>query len=180
PASLRPRASAAPRDKSAVATDRRRQSWTRHRDFCPKSPAHIRRSSRPWRQKAPKESLFAANDPYPNPPIPIRRIKPTSTHLPSSAAVAIIRALLTKVLMKLSCTHLPQIDPTPIFEALRGSYSTELLAAAVGHFNLFAHLTDGPLSFDELRGRLGLDVRPANVLFTALRAMELIAPDKDN
>ena len=77
----------------------------------------------------------------------------------------------------LSCTTPPQVDPTPIFEAFRGSYSTELLSAAIGHFNLFAHLTDGALSFDELRGRLGLDERPANVLLTAVRAMGLLARD---
>jgi predicted O-methyltransferase YrrM len=81
----------------------------------------------------------------------------------------------------LSCTDAPQIDPTPIFEAFRGSYSTELLSAAIGHFNCFAHLIDAPLSFDELRGRLGLDQRPANVLITALRAMNLLAQgDKGN
>jgi predicted O-methyltransferase YrrM len=76
--------------------------------------------------------------------------------------------------MPLSCTDAPRIDPTPIFEAFRGSYSTELLCAAIGHFNLFAHLIDGPLSFDELRGRLGLAERPANDLVTALRAMNLL------
>jgi predicted O-methyltransferase YrrM len=78
-----------------------------------------------------------------------------------------------------SCLELPQVDPTPIFEVFRGSYSTELLAAAVAHFNLFAHLVDGPLTFDELRGRLGLAERPANVLFTALRAMCLITRSAD-
>src|SRR6476646_4299877 len=79
--------------------------------------------------------------------------------------------------MPLSCTNPPQVDPTPIFEAFRGSYSTELLSAAIGHFKLFAHLGGGPLSFDELRGRLGLDERPANVLLTALRAMGLLVRD---
>jgi ubiquinone/menaquinone biosynthesis C-methylase UbiE len=77
--------------------------------------------------------------------------------------------------MPLSCTNAPQTDPTPIFEAFRGSYSTELLAAAIGHFNLFAHLTSGPLSFDDLRTRLNLESRPAHVLFTALCAMGLLA-----
>ena len=79
--------------------------------------------------------------------------------------------------MAQSCTEIPKVDPTPIFEAFRGSYSTELLSAAIGHFNLFAHLTGGALSFDELRGRLGLDERPANVLITALRAMGLLSRD---
>ena len=78
-----------------------------------------------------------------------------------------------------SCTNRPETDPTPIFEAFRGSYSTELLAAAVAHFNLFAHLADGPLSFDQLRGCLGLEIRPANVLFTALCAMGLLTRETD-
>src|SRR4051794_30232658 len=79
----------------------------------------------------------------------------------------------------LSCGELPRTDPTPIFEAFRGSYSTELLVAAVAHFNLFSHLVGGRLSFDDLRGRLKLAERPANVLFTALRAMGLMARDSD-
>src|SRR5258707_474375 len=49
-----------------------------------------------------------------------------------------------------------------------------LLSSAIVHFTPSATLTDGPLSFDELRGRLGLDERPANVLITALRAMGLL------
>lgn len=79
--------------------------------------------------------------------------------------------------MPLSCSESPQTDPTPIFEAFRGCYSTELLAAAVGHLKLFEHLTAGPLSFDELRTRIGLQVRAANVLFTAMCAMGLLARD---
>ncbi len=81
--------------------------------------------------------------------------------------------------MPLSCKDLPQTDPTPIFEAFRGSYSTELLAAAIGHFNLFAHLTSGPLAFDDLRTRLNLQPRAAHVLFTALCAMGLLAKSGD-
>jgi SAM-dependent methyltransferase len=76
-----------------------------------------------------------------------------------------------------SCREIPQTDPTPIFEAFRGNYSTELLAAAIGYFNLFAQLVGGPLGFDELRGRLGLEARAANVLFTAMCALELLARD---
>jgi predicted O-methyltransferase YrrM len=81
--------------------------------------------------------------------------------------------------MPLSCKDAPQTDPTPIFEAFRGSYSTELLAAAVGHFKLFGHLTGGPVSFDTMRERIGLAPRAANVLFTALCAMRLLQRDRD-
>jgi SAM-dependent methyltransferase len=69
---------------------------------------------------------------------------------------------------------LPTTDPTPIFEHFRGSYATELLTAAVCDFDLFRRLAEGPKSFDEVRGEIGLAERPANVLFTALRAMGLL------
>ena len=55
--------------------------------------------------------------------------------------------------MPLPCNQPPQTDPSPIFELFRGSYATELLVAAVAHFDLFATLADGPLSFDDLRER---------------------------
>lgn len=68
----------------------------------------------------------------------------------------------------------PRLDPTPIFEHFRGSYGTELLTAAVAHFNLFGVLAQTPLTLDELGRHLGLAERPAVVLVTALRAMGLL------
>jgi len=79
----------------------------------------------------------------------------------------------------LSCLQLPSNDPTPIFEHYRGAYGTELLCAAVAHFNVFAELSTGSQSFESLRGRLNLQERPANVLFTALRAMGLLNRRED-
>jgi predicted O-methyltransferase YrrM len=73
----------------------------------------------------------------------------------------------------------PTVDPTPIFELFRGSYGSELLTAAVAHFDVFGQLANGPLSLDELRGRLGLEVRPVVVLLTALRAFGLIEKNSD-
>ena len=52
------------------------------------------------------------------------------------------------------------------------------VTAAVAHFHLFDRLSDtGRLTFDELRGTLQLQARPANVLVTALRAMGLLQLD---
>ncbi|MBI1372336.1 MAG: methyltransferase domain-containing protein [Phycisphaera sp.] len=79
--------------------------------------------------------------------------------------------------MPLDATTPPQVDPTPIFEHFRGSYGSELLAAAVAHLGVFDHVAAAPLSFDELRNRVGLAERPAVVLFTALRAMGLLTTD---
>src|SRR5689334_9544663 len=74
----------------------------------------------------------------------------------------------------LSCLQLPNTDPTPIFELYRGNHGTELLAAAVAHLGVFAELSSGSQTFDALRARIGLAERPAVVLITALRAMNLI------
>ena len=72
----------------------------------------------------------------------------------------------------------PRLDPTPIFEAFRGNHGTELLTAAVAHFDLFGRLAaSGPLAFDDLRGSLGLGERAAMVLVTALRALGLLEAD---
>jgi ubiquinone/menaquinone biosynthesis C-methylase UbiE len=74
---------------------------------------------------------------------------------------------------------LPRNDPTFIFEYARSIHATELLAAAVAHFNLFDHLRDGPRSADDLRRRLGLAERPFSVLTTALQAMGLLVRSTD-
>ncbi|QDT11042.1 methyltransferase [Stieleria marina] len=68
----------------------------------------------------------------------------------------------------------PQHDPTPIFELFRGSYGSELLTAAIAHFDIFARLERSPESLESLAAANGLQMRPANVLVTALRAMGLI------
>jgi predicted O-methyltransferase YrrM len=69
----------------------------------------------------------------------------------------------------------PRHDPSAIFEIFRGQYATQLLVAAVAEFKVFELLAAGPQSFAELRQRVGLAERPANVLLTALRAMGLLA-----
>ncbi len=79
--------------------------------------------------------------------------------------------------MKPSAIVPPVTDPTPIFELYRGSLATELLTAAVAHFNVFGRLAAGPKSAEALREELELAERPAVVLLTALRAMGLLAED---
>ncbi len=76
--------------------------------------------------------------------------------------------------MPLFAQHPPSTDPTPIFEHFRGSYATELLTAAVAHFNLFGRLAQGSLALRDVRDALGLEERPTLVLTTALRAMGLV------
>jgi predicted O-methyltransferase YrrM len=81
--------------------------------------------------------------------------------------------------MPLSALTAPRVDPTPIFEIFRGSCATELLTAAVAHFNLFGRLAEKPLTPPELGQALGLAERPLTVLATALRAFGLLTADTD-
>ena len=75
--------------------------------------------------------------------------------------------------------HPPAIDPTPIFELFRGSYGTELLTAAVAHFDLFTKVNDGPRTVEALRRELGLEPRAMQVLLTTLRAMKFLRIDEE-
>jgi len=81
--------------------------------------------------------------------------------------------------MPLSAITKPETDPTKIFERFRDFYSTELLAVASVDFNLFGRLAEGPKSFAELRAEIGLAERSANVLITAMRAMDLLVLNAD-
>jgi predicted O-methyltransferase YrrM len=81
--------------------------------------------------------------------------------------------------MPLAALALPETDPTPIFEHFRGCHATELLTAAVAAFDVFGRLAAGPRPEDEFQRELGLEERPAVVLFTALKAMGLLLRDAD-
>jgi len=72
---------------------------------------------------------------------------------------------------------LPTADATPIFEHFRGSYGTELLTAAVAHFDFFQRLAEQPRLQAELGQSIGLEERAMQVLTTALRAMGVVAVD---
>lgn len=76
--------------------------------------------------------------------------------------------------MTIKATKLPVTDPTPIFEHFRGSHGTELLTAAITHFDVFGRLSRQQCSAEELRLALELQPRPAVVLFTALKAMGML------
>jgi hypothetical protein len=71
----------------------------------------------------------------------------------------------------------PSTNPTPIFEVFRGNYGTELLTVAVAHFDLFTRLAARPMTHEELAAAIGLEHRPAVVMFTVLKALGLIATD---
>ena len=68
----------------------------------------------------------------------------------------------------------PGLDPTPIFEMVRWSFGTEILVAAVGHFDLFSRVANRPMTIERIAGELGIARRPAVVMVVALRAMGLL------
>src|SRR5580658_5217583 len=72
--------------------------------------------------------------------------------------------------MMLNALNAPASDPTSLFELSRAHYASDLLNAAVHHLKVFELLAGQPLTLAEVRQRLGLAERPAQVLFTALRA----------
>ena len=74
--------------------------------------------------------------------------------------------------MQMLSSHL---DPAPILDLYRGNFATELLVAAVSHFDVFTALEQQDLPPSELGQRLGLQERPVMVLATALRAMGMLA-----
>lgn len=81
--------------------------------------------------------------------------------------------------MPLSALIPPRVDPTPIFDLFRGNLATELLTAAVAHFNLFGRLAEQPMTSDDLGKALGLAERPTAVLVTALRAIGMLSMDTE-
>lgn len=74
----------------------------------------------------------------------------------------------------------PNIDPAPIFELFRGNYATELLTAAVVHFNLFEEISTDQIGSETLRTKLGFEKRAWNVLITGLKASGLLLETKVN
>jgi len=69
------------------------------------------------------------------------------------------------------------LDPTAIFDMVRWSHGSELLAVAVAHFDLFSRLARRAMTLDEIAGDVNIAARPANVLIVALRAMKLLDAD---
>jgi predicted O-methyltransferase YrrM len=76
----------------------------------------------------------------------------------------------------LSALNPPQHDPSPIFEAYRGMFGSQLLTAAIAHFQIFEQFDSGPLTFEALGQKVGLQPRGTSVLMTALRAYGLLSP----
>jgi ubiquinone/menaquinone biosynthesis C-methylase UbiE len=82
--------------------------------------------------------------------------------------------------MPLSALIPPSNNPAPFFELIRSFYATQLFAAAVVHLKVFERLGNASKPMEDFRQELGLQLRPATVLFTALQAMGMLIVDNDN
>ncbi len=73
----------------------------------------------------------------------------------------------------------PSHDTTSFLDEFRTAQISHLLVAAVTDFDIGGALTEGPMTYSELRFHLELADRPAIVLLTALRSIGLIDVDAD-
>jgi len=106
-----------------------------------------------------------------NPPI---GFEPLLDAAAMSFPVDDLKEMLENSVRMLNAQDVPDADPTPIFEHFRGVYGTQLLTAAISHFDLFGLLKSGVHNVDELSSALELARRPFDVLITALKAMGFI------
>lgn len=67
-----------------------------------------------------------------------------------------------------------QLDLAPITRHLRAKYGSQLLIAAVHHLRVFDLLQNGTLSLAQLQQQVGLQERPAMVLFPSLCALGML------
>lgn len=74
----------------------------------------------------------------------------------------------------LDLTLPPETDPLELYRLRDGFYATDLLAAALVHYDLFSHLATKPSSLEDLCHDLGLACRPTDVLLTLLASLQLV------
>lgn len=71
-------------------------------------------------------------------------------------------------------TDEPVTDPLPLYRMRDGLMGVDLLAAAVSHLNLFTWMADRPSTLGAICVQFGIQIRPADVLFTLCSAMGLV------
>lgn len=70
----------------------------------------------------------------------------------------------------------PTTDPVALLRARDGIYADDLLLAAVAHLDVFTALAEAPCDVAHLARRLGVALRPADVMCTLSRAMGVLEP----
>jgi predicted transcriptional regulator len=70
--------------------------------------------------------------------------------------------------------NIPATLPAKIFALREGSFATDLLIAAVSHFDFFNWLDKSPADIDTVCKSLGIKKRPTDVMLTLFKAYGLI------
>jgi SAM-dependent methyltransferase len=71
-------------------------------------------------------------------------------------------------------TTTPSTDPTNLLRLRDSVYSTDLLITAVAHFEFFSWLDKNPVGIHEICTTLEIEPRPADVMLTLFKALDLI------
>ena len=71
-------------------------------------------------------------------------------------------------------TTTPSTDPTNLLRLRDSVYSTDLLITAVAHFDFFSWLDKNPADIHEICTTLEIEQRPADVMLTLFKALDLI------
>lgn len=76
-------------------------------------------------------------------------------------------------------TTIPATDPTNLLRLRDSVYSTDLLITAVAHFEFFSWLDKNPADIHEICTTLEIEQRPADVMLTLFKALDLIEERSD-
>jgi len=71
-------------------------------------------------------------------------------------------------------TTTPSTDPTNMLRLRDSVYSTDMLITAVAHFEFFSWLDKNPAGIHEICTALEIEQRPADVMLTLFKALNLI------
>jgi hypothetical protein len=71
-------------------------------------------------------------------------------------------------------TTIPSTDPTNMLRLRDSVYSTDLIITAVAHFDFFSLLDKNPADIHGICTTLEIKQRPADVMLTLFRALDLI------
>ena len=71
-------------------------------------------------------------------------------------------------------TEVPSTDPSNLLRLRDSVYSADLFITAVAHFDLFSWLDKNPADLREVCSSLQIEERPADVMLTLFKSLDLI------
>jgi hypothetical protein len=71
-------------------------------------------------------------------------------------------------------TKTPSTDPSNLLRLRDGVYAADLLITAAGHLNFFSRLDDSAADFDDICSSFQIERRPADVMITLFKSLDLL------